>query len=251
MTESQLALQRDLSERKILAELSKEVPGLTVTFTDGPMELWSLGEIIDPSSLRHSLEEYKAALMELCQLGVVTAGYVDKPAANLVVRLLELATLEEDELPDVKRKFPLRGVTDFWIFRELLSPGERSAVFGTQMKSAQEYSGDLSLGFFYLNVGLPNKPWIARIDVPAWVIKNEGMLDTLHAVLIDQCRIMGQRSYPYLLHRAHETAVVTMQEKEQVTRMVMDELHRRGLEVGEISQKSGAKSLQGRTRYRG
>ena len=77
------------------------------------------------------------------------------------------------------------------------------------------------------------------------------MLDNLHAVLVEQCRIMGQWSYPYLLHRAHETAVVSFQEKEQVTLMITQEPRRRGVEVGELSDKQAAKDLQGRTRYRG
>jgi hypothetical protein len=40
----------------------------------------------------------------------------------------------------------------------------------------------------------------------------------MHAVLVDQCRAMG-RALPYLIHR-HETAVVSMEEHQQVTQMV-------------------------------
>ena len=45
-------------------------------------------------------------------------------------------------------------------------------------------------------------------------------LGMLHAVLVDQCRIMGAKPYPYLLHRAHETAVVSNEEKLQVEQML-------------------------------
>ncbi len=40
LSEAQVALMRDLNERKWLAELAKNAPAPVITFTDGPMELW-------------------------------------------------------------------------------------------------------------------------------------------------------------------------------------------------------------------
>ena len=71
----------------------------------------------------------------------------------------------------------------------------------------------------------------------------------LHAILVKQCQILGDNTYPYLLHRAHEAAVVTMAEKEQVTQMITLELRRRKLEVGQVSQKQIAKNSAKRGRY--
>jgi hypothetical protein len=79
------------------------------------------------------------------------------------------------------------------------------------------------------------------------VIENRSA-DSLHAVLVNQCRILGARTYPYLLHRAHETAVVTHRERDEVTNMIVLELRRRGIPVEGISQKQAAKNLGGRTR---
>jgi hypothetical protein len=76
------------------------------------------------------------------------------------------------------------------------------------------------------------------------------MLDNLHAVLVSQCEMIGVRRYPYLLHRAHETAVVSMEDKEQVTQMIVHELRKRGLEVAGQSAKQYNKDVSGtRTRY--
>ncbi len=95
MTDATLALRRDLDERRLLAELAAQADPPVVTFTDGPMELWGAvnegGE--QASQFQKSLEEYLAALERLHELGTVTAGYVDKPGADLVVRLLEVALL--------------------------------------------------------------------------------------------------------------------------------------------------------------
>ena len=76
------------------------------------------------------------------------------------------------------------------------------------------------------------------------------MLNNLHAVLVDQCRIMGTRPYPYLLQRAHETALLSRQEKEQVTQMIILELRQRGIKLEGPSQKQASKDLPGRTSYK-
>ncbi len=249
ITEARLALMRDLRERSMLARLAKDVPPLAITITDGPMELWGSSEAENRGEFKESLKDYLGALSVLYELGAITAGYVDKPSANLVVRLLEMAMLAEDSLGKIKSWFPLRGVTDIDLFKHLLAPGQRSAVFALQSHTAQEYAGVLALHFFYLNVGRSGHPGLARVEIPAWVAKSPEQLDSLQAALIAQCRSMGKRPYPYVLHRAHEAALVTLEEKDQVTNMIALELRRRGVEVGEISYKQAAKDSGGRTSY--
>ncbi|OGO64791.1 MAG: hypothetical protein A2Z45_11975 [Chloroflexi bacterium RBG_19FT_COMBO_55_16] len=253
ITDATLALRRDFHERLMLADLAGHTPPPVITFTDGPMELWGgkVGEGEEASEFRKSLAAYTQVLSNLYELQVTTAGYVDKPGANLVLRLLEVAQTPEEELADIRKRHPLRGVSDFDLFYDLLEVGERSAVFAIQSQSAKSYTGPLALHFFYLNVGRQGHPWLARVEIPAWVAKSPRMLDDLHAVLIHQCRTLGSRPYPYLLHRAHETALVSLQEKEQITTMITLELRRRGVKVGEKSYKQAAKELSSRARYEG
>jgi hypothetical protein len=251
LTDATLALLRDINERKMLVDLARQAPPPVITFTDGQMELWGrMSDGMDATEYQKHLEEYLGVLEELCAMGAITAGYVDKPAANHVIRLLEIAFLSETQLPQVKDSFPLRGVKDYYLFQDWLAPGERSAVFRIQSRSASSYSGSLALHFFYLNVGRPGRPWLARVEAPAWVIQNRDKLDQLHAVLLDQCRIMGSRPYPYLLHRAHEVARVSLEEKGQLEQMIAIELQRRGVPFGEKSQKQAHKESAGRTRYK-
>lgn len=251
ITEATLAMMRDRYERSLLADLVPGAEKPVITFTDGPIELWgSRDGAGDAVEFAKQLQAYLASLQQLRDMDVVSAGYVDKPYANLVVRLLEVMELSELELNEIKHTFPLRGVTDLHLFRSLLQPGERSAVFAIQSRSARQYRGDLALHFFYLNVGRENRPALARVEIPAWVAGDTQKLDDLHAVLVEQCRLLGSRPYPYLLHRAHETAVVTLDERDQVTQMVIQELLRRGVEVGERSQKQAIKEISGRTGYK-
>ena len=73
-----------------LDDLSKDIKGQVVTFTDGPIELWGAkGE--DANSYEDFIKRYLTILSRLQTRGVTTAGYVDKPSADLVVRLLEIA----------------------------------------------------------------------------------------------------------------------------------------------------------------
>lgn len=248
ITDATLALMRDTNERTQLADLAEGLPAPVITFTDGQMELMvSSGE--QPSAFQKYLEDYRLALKRLHRQGVIAAGYLEKPYSSPLIRLLEIAHASEEKLAQIQGYHPLQGVLDFDLFRTLLQPGERSAVFALQSPSAKFYKDELALHSFYVNVGRPAHPWVARVDVPAWVVKKPEHLNFLHAVLIDQCRMMGSRHYPYLLHRAHETALVTLEDKDQVTQMIVLELRRRGVMVGERSQKQEAKDLAGRTSY--
>jgi len=252
MTDGMVALKRDLRERSMLDELSKGIKGSVVTFTDGPIELWGAKDGEEAESYHESLNNYLSVLSRLQERGVITAGYVDKPAADLVVRLLELVEAQKDQPGNFRDYHPLRGVSDRWLYGEksnpLLGPGERSAVFAIQSKSEKYYKGVLGLHFFYLNVGTRGHPWPVRVEIPKWVADDPEKLNLLHAVLVDQCRMMGSKPYPYLLHRAHEIAVVKHEEKYQVEQMLTQELRRQDEELDEGSNKQSAKDLKGRTR---
>jgi len=245
ITEGMVALMRDQREREVLADLAEKVKGPIITFTDGPVELWGLREL----KASQRFERYLKALSKLHKLGAITAGYVDKPRSVFVIRLLELATLPEENLKEAGKRPWLLGVFDTTLFEKLLKPGDRTALFGIQSTSAKDYQDELALHFFYLNVSTDeNNPYLVRVEVPAWVAENKNLLNDLHAVLIDQCQAISNRPYPYLLHRAHETAVVTRDEKEQVDIMISLELRNRALKPGFRSGKQFMKDQPGRTR---
>ncbi|MBV6397439.1 MAG: hypothetical protein HFACDABA_03053 [Anaerolineales bacterium] len=251
LSEGMVSLRRDLAERIKLDELSNGIKGPVVTLTDGPIELWGAkGE--DAAAYAEFIQKYLTILSRLQTRGVIVAGYVDKPSADLVVRLLEIAMADHEQIQKMREFHPLRGVSDRWLFGErenpLLGAGERSAVFGLQSSSEKNYKGALALHFFYLNVGTDGHPWPVRVEIPKWVAEDKEKLNLLHAVLVDQCRMMGSRPYPYLLHRAHETAVVKHEEKQQIEQLLTMELRKNNEDVDDGSYKQSAKDLQGRTK---
>ena len=251
LSDGMVALKRDVAERTKLDELSKGIKGPVVTFTDGPVELWGAkGE--DTQSYLDYVEKYKTVLSRLQTRDVITAGYVDKPSADLVVRLVELISADNEQIQKLREFHPLRSVSDRWLFGEaknpLLPSGHRSAVFKIQSSSEKSYKGVLELHFFYLNVGTDGHPWPVRVEIPRWVVDDKAKLDLLHAVLVEQCRMMGSKPYPYLLHRAHETAVVKNEEKQQIEQLLSMELRKNNEELDDVSNKSSAKGLAGRTK---
>lgn len=254
-TEGGVALRRDLAERSVIERLSRNESGSIVSFTDGTLEIFRAKDIDNASLYRNTLDKYISVLSRLQGRGVISAGYIDKPSSSLVVKLLELTQIMiPEEMEKLRTAPPLKYVTDRWLFGygnklfQLLPPGHRSAVFKIQSNAEKTYKGVLELHFFYLNVGTEGHPWPVRVEIPRWVVDDRKQLDLLHAVLVEQCRMMGSKPYPYLLHRAHETAVVKNEEKVQIEQMLELELRRNNEELDEGSNKQSAKDLQGRTR---
>lgn len=248
--EGAIALIRDARERAKLLELASKFPMPVLALTDGPVELWGAKDPANAESYQKFLQKYLDDLRKLNELDVTLAGYVGKPAADLMIRLLEIAGAADEDLKKVREYHPLLGATDRWMFAKLLQPGERSSVFGLQSGSRAYYKGPLAVHFFYLNVGDAGHPFIDRVEIPQWVAEDHEKLNLLHTVLVQQSKLLGARPYPYILHRAHETAKVSHDEKEQITMMLAAELRGQGAEMDDPSNKSVAKGHSGRkTRY--
>ena len=242
-SEDYIALLRDVRERTMLADLAEEEDdGPVITLTDGQLELFQ-----PPSKSQEfesGIQDYLEALRAIAGKGT-TAGYVDRPHAALLVRLLELLRADPQD------KHPFGGVTDADMLGRILMPGERSAVFKLRSTTAvTHYKDDLELYFFYLNVSQNEKPHLAQVEIPRWVAKTPEMLDNLHANLVEQSRILAKKPYPWALQRAHEIAVISFQEKELLQDMIIAELGRRGIMPGDYSNKQSAKNSSGqKTRY--
>ncbi len=250
ITEGMVALMRDLREREALVDLAGELTLPAISMTDGPLELYR--EPQESQDFSQTLDRYLSVLSQLQEHGLMTLGYVDKPGSDLIGRLLELAQLSDGELQTYnQRKRQFAGLSDIHLLGKILrNPGDRSAIFGIHSQTANQFKGNLALHFFYLNVGQPGKPHLARVEVPGWIARDKAAVGLLQAVLIEQARVMGTRPYPYILHRAHEEAIVSMQEHERVEDMIVAECQRRGIPIDEKSYKQYHKDLPtSKTRY--
>jgi hypothetical protein len=249
LASSQLvSARRAVEEMKHLArraiDETKAAP--TVALMDGNLALRAEHETI-PAAERDRLQaEYIAQFNALKAAQVVTAGFISRSGTTSVTKLLELAALPLDEVGTrVKNQKgrPFNGlIIDTRIFESLLAPGQRSAVFELWQGWNRMYrDAGHSLHLFYLNVGAPLRPAIARVEVPEWVAADPTRLGMAHAAIVDQCRITGI-AYPYALTRADELAVIKSDEKANFERMIGVELLRRGIEPAP-SEKAATKAM--------
>ena len=239
VSEDLVSLKRDVEELRVLAGWQNDSGLQVIALGDGPLELFHQPR--SEAEFARAFDMYQAALHILRGKGAIIAGYTDRQRAPLVTKMLAASNKEDHQVS-------LDGLDDLVLFREVLKPGQRSAIFELWSTSSQKYTGDLSLHFFYLNVGSEKFPWIARVEIPAWVAADLAQISLLQHALLEQCRLMGTRPYPYLLHRAHEEAVVHFDEKERLVARLSVELQRCGLGISTESNKLSAKELQSRTR---
>ncbi len=157
---------------------------------------------------RNIREIYVKAIMRLLEASENTRapviGFIDTTMPrDITLMMHNLFKLKKSKLADTHLFSHLK-----W--------GERTAVFlcdrddrrGEESKSVLDNYGRFrnEIAFFYMRLsnGLP-----ARIEFPAWVFK-EGMVDKLADIIRAQCVIRS--NYPDILMRAHEAALIRMNE---------------------------------------
>ena len=246
-----LGIKRSVDECHRLAELAAELPpgSSTLALLDGSLILWGLEaypEFVADALLAKGFIHYLDEIRKLNKdRRLAVASYISFPRSTDVVNALRVAICPH-EPANCDRYCPNRvrdcdtvaGVQDRELFINLLSPGERSAVFVSQSSVVEKHYGVHQVHFFYLRVD----DEIARLEVPQWVAMDEGLLSLTHRLVLDQCR-RGQ-GYPVALSEAHEQAVVTGADRENFWQLVESSL------VDEkLPSLSSAKSRSKRTRW--
>jgi len=246
--------RRDAAELGELARLALERKGEpTVALVDNGLILWLALQLPDrhKRQVEKVLADYLGYLNALQISGAAVAGFVGRPRNVNVLALLHLSELPLNQInDDTLRANRYRGLTDLLVFERLLQPGERSALFinNSPVNQRDFANHGHQIYFYYLNVGRTDVPEIARVEVPEWVVKDQAKLDLVHAAIVEQCRVPN--GFPYVLVRAHELAVVTMEEREAFDQMVQGALIQRGI-FSRISQKAQTKQwTAGRRRHR-
>jgi hypothetical protein len=97
---------------------------------------------------------------------------------------------------------------------------------------------DNKVCFFYFNSG-QNLDNIARVDLPQWVAQDSAAVTAIHALLYDQCCILG--NYPYVITRADEVAVVQRRDQEELEFRIGRRMDEYGLDTAAITAKAQTK----------
>ncbi len=249
-----LGIKRSVEECRRLAQLAAELSGgsSSLALLDGSLILWGLSSRDCPEFVIEALlsRGYLSYLDKIRKLNrekrLALASYISFPRSTDVANVLRVALCPQ-EVVDTDRYCPtclsrecemVAGVQDRELFYNILSDGERSALFTSQSSIVEKYYGEHRVYFFYLRVD----DEIARVEIPQWVVSDENLLNLAHTLVLDQCR-RGQ-GYPVALSEAHEKAVVTMADRENFWQLV------ESLLVEELMPTLGsAKNRSKRTRW--
>ena len=250
-----LGLKRSVEECRMLVDratgLQTDLPAIALL--DGSLVLWGLmGQTYSDSIIQTVLVE--GILQSLDKLSTIgqdhktgLASYISFPRSTEIVNVMRLAVCPYQPVDcdyycsgksEGRECDVVGGLLDRDIFNQLLEHGERSALFSSRSSIVDRYYGPHKIYFFYSKVD----DEVARVEMPGWVAANEVLLNTVHSVVVDQCR--RGLGYPVALSEAHEQAVVTGVEREQFWRLV-DLL----LAENRIELKTSAKQQSKRMRW--
>ncbi len=256
VTTTTVNARRTILEMAALAEhawLRRGEARPLIALLDNPLLLFGFSqEVPDRDQLRGL---YFSAMSRLLEVKAGLAGYTDRPRSRYVTGLLHLLDLPESEVSraTLANNGRIEGVLDAQVFRRLLKPAERSALFvqmSPQNKDFRRSGGEThEIALFYLNVAAPGEACCTvRVEVPMWVAEDRTLIAEMQALLYHQCQQLVSR-YPYVLTRAHELAVVKHEEARQLEMMIQVTLARNGLGSAE-SEKQVGKDAVGKARTR-
>ena len=237
-----LGLVRTVGELEALGDLMAEQPPRmpVLGLLDGSLVLWGLSGQGYRPFVREAIirDRMLPALDRMAELAAdrpaALAAYISFPGSAEVVNAVRCClcphSLGACSASCNNRRSALNPCADANnfldrdLFQALLQPGWRSPVYRTDSSVPRDYYGPRhQVYFFYLNAGEE----IGRVEVPAWVAQDEGLLALAHGLVWDQCQ-RGQ-GYPVAVSESHEQAVVNGADRRVFRRLLTDALERQGL----------------------
>lgn len=241
--------RRSVREVEVLSQHAmklKDEAGTLVTLVDNRLLFFVGSNVTGADKI---MNDYRKALLRLHRSGALLAGYVDSPQdSRQIIRLLHLLDMDEQKVyhTDMRGMGKFDALTDIQLMRKVLKPGERSAILvqnsPTNADYREQFGEDYEIAFFFVNVARDLRPHIARVDLPMWVAKDKQAVDSLHAAVVNQCAIQGNKPYPYALTRADELAYVSGKDKDKLEEMIRIEMRKWLMNPG-ITAKQSTKNL--------
>ena len=246
-----LSLLRSVRELALMAELAAGLPPELpqVALLDGNLGLWNVTQAPISRRLRQrliwgegGLSPALGALRRLAgERRLALGAYTSAAGTADVVHALRVAVCPLEEVACTRcpglgtpsRPCDAVGLmTDADLFRHVLEPGERSAVFLARSRMflrPQEpreppwYDREgHTVAFFYLRL----EDEVARVELPLWAAEDPARVELLHAALLDQS---GKGpGYPVVLQEAHEQAVISTVDRRSFAALLERELEHAG-----------------------
>lgn len=210
-----------------------------LAIADGTLIRWMLSGMRNPTLEQKLLGRYTRHMEGFEEAQIPLCSYISMPGNNEFINLLMLqdpSPMTEDT-PDT-----FSHISDRRLFKEVLNPGDRTAIFKSQSRVLEKYPARHKICYFYVHVeaGLGESE-IARVEFPFWMIDIPGFIDLVHATVVSECR--KGNGYPVVLAEAHEQAVVRGADRRFFYELIKEEMAAAG-QVAEASLKSWSKETQ-------
>lgn len=243
-----VTIQRDLGEIDALAfhAAAHKEPNIPLLAIMDQRLLYVPTGDLAPQFKNEVVEEWQDHMRRFQQAGAWLVGYIDSPRKSAVLAMLR-GIHPEANPNDLNDMGPWAGLTDVDLFGRLLQPGQRSKLFMEVSFSNKRFVRDNKVCFFYFNSGQTHDN-IARIDLPHWIAQDAAAVEAIHALLYDQCQILG--NYPYVISRADEVAVVQRRDQEELEFRIGRRMDDQGLDTSAITAKAQTKLLARSTKKR-
>ena len=249
-----VSLRRDQAEIQTLARAvweQRHAPRPLLALLDQRLLYWPAVGANDSEGGR-VLQIWQDEMLSIQQAGGLLAGYIARSRKQSVLTMLDALDIEEPgfDLTRLTKRDQTLGLSDGALFARLLAPGQRSKVYvdvSQHNADFRDHEARNEVCFFYFNPG-PAGRQIARVDMPISVAQDAQAVGDIHALLHDQCQILGQ--YPYALTRADEIAVVGRSDQEHLDVMIENAMQRRGLAASATAkQRTKRIARAGKTRH--
>ena len=256
-TEEWMGYRRTVQEACVLAELAEalveEEQGRTapsIAMVDGSLLYWFL-EPLPRDARDQILTPILAAWDTLRSLNVPLVGYISASRSGEALNFLRLqscaylapdcathcAGQSDRETSSQGNRAPcqvLDPLKDTALWGRLLQPGQRSPLWKSSAR-IQDFYGDHAIHFCYVHVGSE----IARVEVPAWVVADQRMLDMALSLVLAQ--VQKGYGYPVALAEAHNQAVVRGGDRARFFALLEQQMIRAGLKNVGTSYKEARK----------
>jgi hypothetical protein len=218
--------RRDLAEITLLAELvesrREERP---LAMLDQRLLYWPTARPGWERERNEIVRGWQRAMVRVREADGLLCGIIDRSRKNAVLALLQ--RMDRHSGPELPAAFWPR-LTDADLIAPLLGPGQRSCVFLERSEDNRKYAAAdpaIEVCFFYLNAAADGSQ-VVRVDLPRWVAADGDQVARVHALLYDQCQILG--GYPYVLTRADELAVVGRRDQAELDNWIAMHLEAHG-----------------------
>ncbi|TBR58098.1 nuclease [Westiellopsis prolifica IICB1] len=231
--------RRDES-RLYITPPSSKIP--TLAMVDGSLIYWFLEQL--PFDARDRiLPPILQAWRQMRDAQIPLMGYLSASRSIEAMNFLRLVACPHPA-PDCMSFCPnqtekvacklFESLRDTTVWTTQLKPGQRGPLWRSNARILDLYE-DLQIYFCYVHVGAE----IARIEIPAWVVRNTSLFDEALGLMLAQ--VQKGYGYPVAIAEAHNQAVVRGADKARFFALLERQMIKAGIKNVGISYKEARK----------